>query len=102
MAQRVKNWPAMQETQVRSLVQKDPLVEETGTHSDILAWKIQWTERSLVGSSSKGRRVRHNSARWVVVGQVGSPATPCTFHKQLFSFYKEVRLGIQMGIALTL
>ena len=41
-------------------------------------------------------------AHWVVVSQLGSPATPYTFHKQLFSFYKEVRLGIQMGIALTL
>ena len=60
MAQRVKNQPAMQETQIQSLVQKDALVEEMGTHSSILAWKIQWTERSLVGSSSKGHRVRHN------------------------------------------
>ena len=60
MAQRVKNQPAMQETQIQSLVQKDALVEEMGTHSSILAWKIQWTERSLAGSSSNGHRVRHN------------------------------------------
>ena len=37
MAQRVKNQPAMQETQIQSLVQKDALVEEMGTHSSILA-----------------------------------------------------------------
>ena len=34
----------IQETQVQSLGQKDPLEEETGTHSSILAWKIPWTE----------------------------------------------------------
>ena len=33
----VKNLPAMQEIQVQSLGQKDP-VEETATHSIILAW----------------------------------------------------------------
>ena len=35
----------MQETQVRSLGQKDPLVEEKATHSCILVWKIPWTEK---------------------------------------------------------
>ena len=33
-----------QETQVRSLDQKDLLEEEMATHSSILARKIQWTE----------------------------------------------------------
>ena len=42
MAQMVKNLPAMQETQVRSLDQEDPL--EIATHSSILAWRIPWTE----------------------------------------------------------
>ena len=35
---------AMQETQVRSLGQEDPLEEEMATHSSILAWEIPWTE----------------------------------------------------------
>ena len=39
MAQKVKNLPAMQEMQVRSLGQEDPLEEEMVTHSSILAWK---------------------------------------------------------------
>ena len=34
----------MQETQVRSLAQEDPLEEEMATHSSILAWEIPWTE----------------------------------------------------------
>ena len=34
----------MQETQVRSLVEEDPLEKEMATHYSILAWKIPWTE----------------------------------------------------------
>ena len=44
MAQTVKNLPAMQETQVQSLGQEDPLEKETATHSSIPAWRIPWTE----------------------------------------------------------
>ena len=34
----------MQETQVRSLGQEDPLEKGMATHSSILAWEIPWTE----------------------------------------------------------
>ena len=44
VAQRVKNLPAMLETQVQSLGQEDPLEEGMATHSSILAWRIPWTE----------------------------------------------------------
>ena len=47
MAQRVKNSPAMQETQVRYLDWEIPLEEEIlemATYSNILVWKIPWTE----------------------------------------------------------
>ena len=44
MAQRVKNLPTVQETQIRSLDQEDPLEREMATHSSILAWRIPWTE----------------------------------------------------------
>ena len=40
----VKNLPAMQEMKFQSLDQKDPLEEEMETHSNILTWKIPWTE----------------------------------------------------------
>ena len=40
----IKNPPAVQEMQVRSLGWKDPLEEERATHSSILAWEIPWTE----------------------------------------------------------
>ena len=47
MALVVKNPPAMkepQETWVQSLGREDPLEEEMATCSNILAWKIPWTE----------------------------------------------------------
>ena len=40
----MKNLPAMQEIQVRSLGQEDSLQKEMATHSSILAWRILWTE----------------------------------------------------------
>ena len=44
VAQRVKNPPAMQEKQIPYLGQEDPLEKEMPTHSNILAWRIPWTE----------------------------------------------------------
>ena len=44
MAQTVKHLPTMQETQIRSLGQEDPLEKGMATHSSILAWRIPWTE----------------------------------------------------------
>ena len=44
VAQMVKNPPTMQETQVQSLGQEDPLEKEMATHSSILARKIPWTD----------------------------------------------------------
>ena len=46
MAQIVKILPAMQETQVQSLGQEDPLEESMATHSNILAWRIPRTEET--------------------------------------------------------
>ena len=60
MAQMVKNLPAMQETQVRSLGQEDPLERGMATHSSILAWRIPWTEYPGGLQSMGSQRVRHN------------------------------------------
>ena len=62
----VKNLSAMQETQVRSLGQEDPLEdpleEGMAIHSSILAWRIPWTEE-LGGLQSIGlQRIGHNWA----------------------------------------
>ena len=44
VAQIVKNPPTVQETWVRSLGWEDPLEEGMATHSNILTWRIPWTE----------------------------------------------------------
>ena len=44
VTQMVTTLPAMQDTQVGSLSQEDPLAEVIATHSSILAWRIPWTE----------------------------------------------------------
>ena len=56
----VKNVPAMQETQVRSLGQEDPLEKNMATHSSILAWKIPWTEEPGGLQSMGSQRVGHD------------------------------------------
>ena len=56
----------MQETQIRSLGQKDPLVEEKATHSCILVWKIPWTEKpdglQSMGSQKSSTRLSESTA----------------------------------------
>ena len=44
MAGRIKRFPTMRKTQVRSLGREDPLEEEMATHCSILAWRIPWRE----------------------------------------------------------
>ena len=41
----IKSLPAVQEAQVKSLGQEDPLEKEMATHFSILAWKIPWTKK---------------------------------------------------------
>ena len=56
----VKHPPAMQEAQVRSLGQEDPLEMGMATHSSILALEIPWTEE-IGGLQPMGsQRVGHD------------------------------------------
>jgi len=56
----VKNLLAVQETQLLSLGQEDPLEKGMAIHSSILAWESPWTEE-LCGLQSMGsQRVRHD------------------------------------------
>ena len=59
----VKRLPTMQETQVQSLGQEDPLEKEMATHSSILAWKIPWTEKPGTLQSMGSQRARH---KWTI------------------------------------
>ena len=60
VAQRLKRLPAMQETRVRSLGQKDPLEKEMATHSSILAWRIPWRKEPGRLQSMGSQRVGHD------------------------------------------
>ena len=53
----IKNLPAMW---VRSLGQEDPLEEGRATHSNILAWRIPWTEEPGGLQSMESQRVGHD------------------------------------------
>ena len=50
----------MQEMQVQSLGQEDPLEEEMTAHSSILAWRIPWMEEPGGLQSMGPQRVRHD------------------------------------------
>ena len=63
----MKNLPVvqeMQETQVWSLDQEDPLEEGMGTYFSILVRKISWTEELADYSSIGYQRVIHNWNDW--------------------------------------
>ena len=60
MAQMVKNFPAMQETQVQSLGWEDPLEKEMATCSSVLAWRIPWTEEPCGLQAIGSQRVGDN------------------------------------------
>ena len=73
----VKNLPAVQETQIQSLGQEDPLEKGMATHSSILAWKISWTEKPS----------RLQSVGLQTVGQDWATNTLLHQHPVLYVFY---------------
>ena len=60
VVQWLKNPSAMEETWVRPLGQEDPLEEGMETHSNILAWRIPWTEEPAGLQSVVSQKVRHD------------------------------------------
>ena len=64
-----------QETRVRSLGREDPVEEGMATHSNILAWRIPWTEEpgglQSMGSQSQTRlRTQEHKEQALVVEEV--------------------------------
>ena len=55
----VKNLPARQETQAPSLGGEDPLEKGMATHSNILAWRISWTEDLKESDTTKQLSLSH-------------------------------------------
>ena len=62
MAQPVKNPPAMQETQVQSLGQEEPLEKEMAPHSSTLAWRILWSRGAWRATVHGVAQIRHDWA----------------------------------------
>ena len=65
-AQMVKNLRATWETWVGPLGREDLLEKEMTTHSNILAWRIPWTEEPGRLQSMGSQKVRHD---WVTEQQ---------------------------------
>ena len=62
----VKNLPAMQEIQIHSLGQEDPLEKGITTHSNILTWRILWTEEP--GGYSPWGRKESDTTEQLMIG----------------------------------
>ena len=60
VAQTVKNLPVMQETRVRSMDWEVPMEKRMAIHSNILAWRIPWTEKHGGLQSVGWQRVGHD------------------------------------------
>ena len=60
MAEAVRNLSGIQEIQVQSLGQEDPLEKGMATHSSILAWRIPWTEESGRLHRMGSQRIGHD------------------------------------------
>ena len=57
----VKNPPAMQDTQVQFLGLEDLLEKRMAAHSNILVWRIPWTEEPGGLLSMESQRAGHNN-----------------------------------------
>ena len=62
VAQMVKNLPAMQETWIQPVGQKDALEKRMATCSSILAWEVLRTEAPFGLQSMGSQRARHHWA----------------------------------------
>ena len=53
----VKNLSAIKKSWAKSLGQEDPLKKEMAVHSNILAWRVPWTEEPVRRYSPCGHKV---------------------------------------------
>ena len=88
MVQTVKNLPAMQETQVQSLGQEDPVEKGMATHSGIFAWRIPW---SLAGCSPQDRK-ELDTTEWLTQRLIRYYSIQNTFNLFIFTWYTKIRI----------
>ena len=87
VAQVVKNLPAVQETQIRSLDQEDLWGKGMGTHSSILAWESPWAD-DLAGYSPWSCK-ESDMTMWLTIS-LFKPKTNLWIHvicSKLYRFY---------------
>ena len=60
MVKKLPSNAGVQETQVQSLGQEDPLEEGLATHFNILAWRTPWTEEPSGLQSMDSQRIGHD------------------------------------------
>ena len=83
--QMVKNLPTLQEIQVQSLGQEDPLEKGMATHSSILTWRIPRTEEPGGLQSIVSQRVRHDRVTNMFTFTVKGALLQMPSHKPKFS-----------------
>ena len=93
VAQKVKNPPAVQQSQVQYLVWKDPLEKEMATHSTIPAWKTPRTEKpgSIWGSKELDTTERLTLS--LSVGQITSPLWASEVQSNAITIYLFLSVG---------
>ena len=72
----VKKLPAMQETWVWSLCWEDLIKEKLATHSNILAWRIPWTQEPDGLQSMWSQEIGHD---WEIMQQQSEKLSSITF-----------------------
>ena len=97
--QMVKNLPAMQETQVWSMGQEDPLEKEIATHSSIIAWRITWTEKPCGLQSTGSQRVEHD--RMTNTSTFFTPPNPYHFRTVSQSYWESVSQAVVLSKTLS-
>ena len=92
----------MQETQVQSLGQEDPLEEEMATHSSILTWEILWTEEPgglqsmvLQKKSDMIQRLNNDDTYSIILPHLTRMPLPRVL-TNLYIIYKFVKLMIKL------
>ena len=96
VAQTVKHLPAMQETQVWSLGQEDPLEKEMTPHSSTLAWKIPWMEEPGGLQSIGSQRIGHNWAISLYLSIVTQLSPSLHFHAVKMG--QQLKYGEECGV----
>ena len=89
----------MQETQVQSLGQEDPLEKGMAAHSSILAWRIPWAEEPGGLQSSGLQRVRRDRARMPFIHPSVHPSISPSICPQRMKVRAEGQLQYGVGFA---